>query len=174
MAIVYTGRVISVEVDRKRFPNGTEHEVTIVRHPAAVVVLPLEADGRVVLIKQFRPAIDRELWEVPAGSLDEGESPEHAAIRECEEETGRVPQQVERLGAWYPAPGYCDELLIFFRGTGLREPAPGSRRPPDEDEYITAQPFAVAEALAMVARGEIVDLKTAYGLTLLAAQPPHA
>jgi ADP-ribose pyrophosphatase len=167
MSIVFTGRVFSVEVDKKRFPNGKEHEVAIVRHPPAVVVIPIESDGRVVLIKQFRAAIDRELWEVPAGSLDEGESADAAAKRECEEEIGRAPQRVERLGAWYPTPGYCDEEMIFFRATDLREPPPDSPHQPDEDEDITAQSFPIAEARAMVARGDIIDLKTAYALTLV-------
>jgi ADP-ribose diphosphatase len=170
MPIVYEGRVFSVEVDTKRLPNGREHQVEIVRHPPAVVVLPIEDDGRIVLIRQFRPAVGRELWEVPAGSVDEGESADAAAKRECEEEIGRAPRRVERLAALYPAPGYCDEELIFFRATELRAPAPDSPHHPDADEDIVARPFALADALAMVAAGDIVDLKTAYGLTFLDAQ----
>jgi ADP-ribose pyrophosphatase len=169
MPIVFKGRVFSVEVDKKRFPNGTEHEVAVVRHAPAVVVIPLEADGRVVLIRQFRAAINRELWEVPAGSLDEGESADAAAKRECEEEIGRAPDCVQRLGAWYPTPGYCDEEMIFFLATDLRTPAPDSPHRPDADEDITAESFTVEEARRMVARGDIIDLKTAYALTLLDA-----
>ncbi|MBW8860995.1 MAG: NUDIX hydrolase [Acidobacteria bacterium] len=169
MPIVFTGRVFSVEVDKKRFPNGSEHEVAIVRHAPAVVVIPLEADGRVVLIRQFRAAIDRELWEVPAGSLDEGESADAAAKRECEEEIGRAPHRVQRLGSLYPTPGYCDEEMIFFRATDLRAPAPDSPHRPDADEDITAESFTLEQARAMVTRGDIVDLKTAYALTLLNA-----
>ncbi|MBW8867388.1 MAG: NUDIX hydrolase [Acidobacteria bacterium] len=169
MPIVFTGRVFSVEVDKKRFPNGSEHEVAIVRHAPAVVVIPLEADGRVVLIRQFRAAIDRELWEVPAGSLDDGESADAAAKRECEEEIGRAPHRVQRLGSLYPTPGYCDEEMIFFRATDLRAPAPDSPHRPDADEDITAESFTLEQARAMVTRGDIVDLKTAYALTLLNA-----
>jgi len=169
MPIVFKGRVFSVEVDKKRFPNGAEHEVAVVRHAPAVVVIPLEADGRVVLIRQFRAAIDRELWEVPAGSLDDGESADAAAKRECEEEIGRAPHRVQRLGSWFPTPGYCDEEMIFFLATDLRAPAQDSPHRPDEDEDITAESFTVDEARAMVARGDIVDLKTAYALTLLDA-----
>jgi ADP-ribose pyrophosphatase len=174
MPVVFKGRVFAVEVETKRFPNGQEHTVEIVRHPPAVVVIPIENDGRVVLIAQFRAAIDRELWETPAGSIERGESAEDAAKRECEEEIGRVPQRVERLGAWFPTPGYCDELMIFFRATDLRSPPPDSPHARDEDEDITAQSFTVAEARAMVARGDIADLKTAYGLTLLETHPPQA
>src|SRR5258705_11888858 len=84
MAIVFKGRVFAVDVTKKRYPNGKEHEVAIVRHPPVVVVIPMEDDGRIVLIRQYRAAIDREMWEVPAGSVDPGESAEAAAHRGCE------------------------------------------------------------------------------------------
>jgi ADP-ribose pyrophosphatase len=167
MSIVYEGRVFAVEVEKRRFPNGQEHEVAIVRHPPSVVLIPVEGDGRVVLIRQYRASVDRELWEFPAGSVDPGESPDEAARRECEEEIGRTPAHLDRLGAWYPTPGYCDEELIFFRVSELQAPAPGSTHTPDEDEDIQAQAFSIADARAMVRRGEIVDLKTAYALCLL-------
>ena len=167
MQIVYKGRVFSVEVERARFPNGREHEVTIVRHPPSVVLIPLQDDGQVVMIRQYRHALRRELWELPAGSLDPGESPETAAARECEEEIGLVPTRIERLRGLYPTPGYCDEEMIFFRLSGLRQPPSDSPRQRDDDEDIQSRVMPIAEARAMVARGEVVDLKTAYGLTLI-------
>ena len=167
MPRVYEGRVFSVDVDRVRFPNGRTHEVAIVRHPPSVVLIPLEDDGRVVLVRQFRASVGRELWELPAGSLHAGETAEEAAERECEEEIGRVPSRIERLAGLFPAPGFCDEELVFFRVSVLRPPAPDSTRRPDEDEDIHAEAFAVEEARAMVARGDIIDLKTAFGLTLV-------
>jgi ADP-ribose diphosphatase len=167
MAIVYKGRVFSVEVERRRFPDGREHEIAIVRHAPSVVLIPVDADGRIVLIKQYRASVDRKLWEFPAGRVDEGESPEDAARRECEEEIGCVPHRLERLGAWYPTPGFCDEQLIFFRASDLRDPPPDSSHKPDDDEMIEPHRMTVADARAMGARGEIVDLKTAYALTLI-------
>ena len=167
MAIVYKGRVFSVEVEKRRYPNGREHEVAIVRHGPSVVLIPVEDDGRVVLIKQYRASVDRELWEFPAGRVDAGEPAEDAARRECEEEIGRVPQQLSRLGAWYPVPGYSDEQLIFFRVCQLAAPPPDSPHKPDEDEDITTHPVTVDEARAMVRRGDIVDLKSAFALTLI-------
>lgn len=167
MSVVYEGRVFSVEVERMRFPNGQEHEVAVVRHPPSVVLIPVHDDGRVVLIRQFRPSIDRELWELPAGSLNSGETAEAAAARECEEEIGLVPHTIQRIRGLFPTPGFCDEELIFFRVSDLRAPRPDSPHRPDADEDIHAQAFPVADARAMAARGEIVDLKTAYGLTLL-------
>src|SRR3989442_14593602 len=106
MAIVYKGRVFSVEVEKRRYPNGREHEVAIVRHGPSVVLIPIEDDGRVVLIKQYRASVDRELWEIPAGPVDAGESAQDAARSECEGEIGRVPQQLSRLASsclvsWY-------------------------------------------------------------------------
>jgi len=167
MPFVFKSRVFSVEVGKKRFPNGREHEVAIVRHPPSVVLIPLEDDGRVVVIKQYRAPIDRETWEFPAGSLDPDESAEAAARRECEEEIGRVPQRVERLATLFPTPGYCDEQMIFFRLSDLRQPPADSPHKPDEDEDIEARSVTVDQARTMVARGEIIDLKTAYALTLI-------
>lgn len=167
MNTVYSGRVFSVEIGRKLFPNGQEHDVEIVRHRPCVVLIPVEDDGRVVLVRQYRAPIDRMTWELPAGSINDGETPDAAARRECEEETRRAPHRVERLGAWYPTPGYCDEEMIFYRLSDLRAPAAGSPHRPDEDEDITTKSVTVAEARAMAQRGDIVDLKTAYALTLI-------
>ena len=167
MSIVYEGRVFSVEVETVRLPNGREHEMAVVRHPPAVVLIPVRDADHVILVRQYRHSIRRDLWELPAGSVDPGETAESAARRECEEEIGLVPDRVEKLGSFYPTPGYCDEEMIFFRVSKLRPPAADSPHKPDEDEDIHAQAFTIAEAKAMVARGEIVDLKSAYGLTLI-------
>ena len=104
---------------------------------------------------------------LPAGSVDSGELLEAAARRECEEEIGLTPQIVKRLRGLFPTPGYCDEEMIFFRVADLRSPPHDSPHKPDEDEDIHAQSFTIDEAKAMVERGDIVDLKTAYGLTLI-------
>ena len=123
--------------------------------------------GHVILVRQYRHSVRRDLWELPAGSLDPGESADAAAKRECEEEVGLVPHRVDKLGGLYPTPGYCDEEMIFFRVSDLRPPPLDSPHKPDEDEDVHAQTFTIADAKAMVARGEIVDLKSAYGLTLI-------
>jgi ADP-ribose pyrophosphatase len=167
MPIVYKGRVFSVEVEHARFPNGTEHDVEIVRHAPCVVLIPLQHDGRVVLIRQYRHSVKRDLWELPAGGINAGESPEAAAARECEEEIGLVPGRIERIAGLLPSPGYCDEEMFFFRVSDLRPPAADSAHKPDDDEDIEVHPVTVEEAREMVARGDIVDLKTAYALTLI-------
>ncbi len=109
--------------ERRAFPNGREHEVAIVRHPPSVVLIPMQDDGRVILIRQYRASVDRACGSCRPGSLDPGETPEDAAARECEEEIGLVPRHVERLRGLFPTPGFCDEELIFFRVSDLRAPA---------------------------------------------------
>src|SRR4051794_40976642 len=102
MERVYEGKVFSVEVGEQLFPNGKAHGVAIVRHRPSVVVIPVLDDGRVLLVRQYRPSVHRELWELPAGSLNPDEAAEPAAIRECAEETGFVPATIVRLAALYP------------------------------------------------------------------------
>ena len=121
--------------------------------------------GHVILIRQYRYAVNRWLWELPAGSVDEGEEPEAAAARECHEEIGQVPDTIVRLGALYPTPGYCDEEMLFFRLSGLDEPTEAAAL--DEDEDIEPRTFKLREAREMVRRGEIVDMKTVAGLALI-------
>lgn len=164
----FKGRIFTVTVDRVTVPNGRTVTLDMVRHPGSVVLLPMRDDARVVLIRQYRYALDRWIWELPAGSLDAGEEPAAAAARECEEEIGLIPGRVDFVGAWYPTPGFCTEVMNYYRLGDLREPGPGD--PPahqDEDEDIRVQVFTLDEARAMVRRGDIVDLKTAWGLTLV-------
>jgi ADP-ribose pyrophosphatase len=165
--IVFEGRVFSIDVETLRLPDGGDHQVETVRHRPSVVLLPMQDDDHVILIRQYRHSIRRPIWELPAGSLEPGEAAESAARRECEEEIALVPGQIERLRGVFPAPGFCDEELIYFRVSGLRPPPPDSPHRPDPDEDIEAQVFTIAEARAMAARGEIIDLKTLYGLTLI-------
>lgn len=167
MAVLYKGRVFSVEVDTVTLPNGRPFEAAVVRHPPSVVLIPMPDPGHVILVRQYRLSIRRELWELPAGSVDEGEAAEASAARECEEEIGLVPRTIERIRGLFPTPGYCDEEMIFFRVSDLTPPPADSPHTPDEDEDIQKRTFTIAEAKAMVARGEIVDLKSAYGLTLI-------
>jgi ADP-ribose pyrophosphatase len=164
---VFKGRVFTITVDRVTLPHGRTVTLDMVRHRGSVVLLPMQDDDHVVLIRQYRYALDRWIWELPAGSLDEGEDPAAAAARECAEEIGLVPGRVEFLGAWYPTPGFCTEVMNYYRVSGLLPPDPGG--PPvhkDEDEDIRVQVFSIDEARAMVRSGDIVDLKTAWGLTL--------
>ena len=162
---VFEGRVFDVHRERVRMPHGREVSVDVVRHPRSVVLLPVPSRRDIILIRQYRHAVNRWLWELPAGSVDAGEEPEAAASRECHEEIGQVPDTIVRLAAFYPTPGFCDEEMIFFRLSGLRVPEHAAT--PDEDEDIEVRTFTMADAREMVRRGEISDMKTVAGLTLL-------
>ena len=162
---VFEGKVFEVHRERVRLPHGPTATVDVIRHPASAVILPVPEAGQVILIRQYRHAVRQWLWEAPAGSVDPGESPEEAARRECHEEIGLVPETVVRLGAMFPTPGYCDEEMVFFRASGLSEPAEAATI--DEDEHFEIRTFVLREARDMVRRGEIVDMKTVVGLTLL-------
>jgi ADP-ribose pyrophosphatase len=162
---VYAGKVFNVDRDRVKLPNGRVTTVEVVRHSRSVVIIPVPEPGKIILIKQFRYPVGRFLWELPAGSVDEGETPVDAARRECHEEIGLVPSTVVRLSALYPTPGYCDEEMIFFRASALEKT--DAQAHVDEDEDIDAKTFELREARDMVRRGEIVDMKTVVALTLL-------
>jgi len=164
---VYEGRIFRVEVDRVTLPGGHTQDMEIVRHPGSVVLLPLPGPGRLILIRQYRYALGRHIWELPAGSLKPGEDPDLAAARECEEEIGLRPLTLERLRAFYPTPGFCDELMIYYRCTNLVPPSADSTGQKDADEEIEPRTFTLEEARALVERGEVVDLKTVAGLTLV-------
>jgi ADP-ribose pyrophosphatase len=165
---VFVGRIFKVNIESITLPRGDRLEAEVIRHPGSVVLIPVTDAGEIVLVRQYRHAIGRYAWELPAGSLKEGEDPKDAAVRECHEETGLVPMSVERLGGYFPTPGYCDEEMNFYRVSGLRPPAAGDRAAqPDEDEDIESRALSREAILHMIASGEIVDLKTVAGLTLL-------
>lgn len=163
--LIFKGKVFSVERDRVRMPNGREVTLDVIRHPKSVVLVPIPEPGHIVLVRQFRYAVNATMWEFPAGSVDEGETPEQAAARECHEEIGKVPATVVRLAALYPTPGYCDEEMVFFRLSGLEEPTTTAEQ--DEDEDLEVKTFELREAREMIRRGEIVDMKTIVGLALI-------
>jgi ADP-ribose pyrophosphatase len=162
--VVYRGRVFDVEFDRVRFPDGSVGELEMIRHPGAAAVLPLYRPGEwsggdeaaVVLLRQFRYAAGGELWEVPAGKLDPGESPESCARRELEEEAGLRARELRRLTTVYTTPGFTDEVIHLFVALGLE---PGEMRH-EESEFIERHDVKLEQALEMVASGQINDAKT--------------
>jgi ADP-ribose pyrophosphatase len=161
----FSGRVFHVDRDVVRLPNGRRATLDIVRHRGSVVMIPVPARGRIILIRQYRHAIGRWIWELPAGSLEPGELPASAARRECGEELGLVPARVRRLGLFFPTPGFCDEKMIFYLCEALRPPRRPAAQDPDED--IRTREMTLDEAWRLVRRGRLVDLKTVVGLTLV-------
>ena len=164
---VYEGRIFDVLVERVRLPHGREADLEIVRHDGSVVLIPVAGDGRLLLVRQYRHAAGRFLWELPAGSLEVGEDSDAAARRECQEELGLIAGRLDRLLTLFPTPGFCTEVMTYYRATRLRPPADGDAPAhQDEDESIEVGAFSVAEIRAMVSRGEIADLKTVAALAL--------
>lgn len=165
---VFEGRAFTIQVESITLPNGHPLDVEVVRHPGSVVLIPVTDDGRVMLVRQYRPAVGRWLWELPAGTLKHGEHPEAAAARECQEEIGLIPGRLERLGTFFPSPGFCDEEMIFFKATGLRTPGPSDAQAhPDDDEDLEPRAYGLEEIRRHVEIGEIADMKTVAGMTLL-------
>jgi ADP-ribose pyrophosphatase len=166
---VFEGRVFTLQLETIPLPKGGVLNAEIIRHPGSVVIIPVTASREIVLVRQYRPAIGRWAWELPAGTLKPGEAPAVAAARECQEEIGLVADRLDRLGAFFPTPGYCDEEMNFYLATGLRTPGSGDPEAhADEDEDIEAQAFSRDRIGEMIASGEIIDLKTVAGLALTA------
>ena len=165
---IYNGRVITITVDEIAFPDGRNIQMEVVRHPGSVVLLPMTAPDRVLLVRQYRYVVDRWLWEFPAGTREPGESLDTTAVRECHEEVGKIAGRVEKLLSLYPSPGFCDEEMHFFRLTHLRDRRADEAAPEqDPDELLSVKEFSLKEVRAMVRTGEIVDMKTAVGVTLV-------
>lgn len=157
---VYEGRILSIALETVRLPNGGVCELEIVRHPGAAAVVPLDDQGRVLLVRQYRHATGGRLLEVPAGKLDRGETPEVCAAREVEEETGQRPGSLVPMGWIWTTPGFTDERIWLFLARGL---VPG-RRDLQVDEDLTVERLPLGEAVAMAARGEILDAKSVCAL----------
>lgn len=162
---LFTGRVLRLERERIRMPGGPATTMEIIRHRGSVVLIPLVGPDQVVLIRQYRHVIGAWIWELPAGTLDAGEAPDAGARRECEEEIGLAPGRVRRLGAWYPTPGFCDELMTYYVCDELAAPSGHAHR--DADEQIEPHTFTFDAARALVASGQVRDMKTVFGLALI-------
>ncbi len=166
--VIYNGRVFNVTVDHVAYPDGRIVKMECVRHPGSVVLLPMTTDDRILLVRQYRYVVDRWLWELPAGTLEPNESLEAAALRECHEEVGKIADHVQKLLSLFPSPGFCDEEMNFFLLTGLRDRRPDEAAAhQDPDEILNVKEFSLNEVREMVKAGEIADMKTVLGITLI-------
>lgn len=159
----YEGRIINVRVDDVALPDGHIAKREVVEHAPVVAIVPIDGDRNVVLVRQYRLSAEGVLLEIPAGGVDDGETIEDAAQRELREETGCRAGNLERIGGFYVSPGYVTEFIHLFLARDLTDdPLDG-----DEDEEIEVVRMPLADAIALVDRGEIKDGKTIVGLLLV-------
>jgi ADP-ribose pyrophosphatase len=158
---VYAGKLFQVFKDRVRLESGRETTREIVRHPGSVAIIPRQRDGRIVLVRQFRYVTGRELWEIPAGTLDKpGEAVSDAARRELAEEAGLKANRWTTLGTAYLMPGYCDERMTFF----LAEDLLPTEAHAELDESFKVNPFDIHDLQVLRSTGELQDAKSLLGL----------
>ena len=162
---IYEGNIINVRVDTVRMPSGRDATREIVEHSHAVCIVPIDNEGNVVLVRQYRKPAEDALLEVPAGGVEDGEISEEAVLRELQEEIGYTADHLEHLSSFWVAPGWATEYMHAYLATGLRE----SRLDGDEDENIEVVRLRFDEAVSMLKTGEINDGKTIAALLL--AQP---
>jgi ADP-ribose pyrophosphatase len=160
---IFTGKVITLNIDTVTLPNGVTIDLEMVRHPGAAAVVPLKGDGTVVLIKQFRHAAGGFIYEIPAGKLHPGEDPTHCAARELEEEIGYVAGRLEHLTSILTAPGFTDEVIHIYRATDMT----AGRQQLDLDEVLEVLEVPLEDAIKMIRAGTIRDAKTIVGLQLV-------
>jgi len=158
--VLFSGKIITVRLDRAQLPNGRIASREVVEHPGGVAILPLFDDGTVPLVRQFRYAMQQELWELPAGKLEAGEDPFEAAKRELTEECGVYADEYIPLGQIYPTVGYDTEIIYIWAARGLHPAAMHL----DADEFLTPERIPLAKACEMILSGEIKDAKTVAGI----------
>ena len=153
---VFHGKLIDVNHDTIRLPDGREAMREIVRHAPAAAVLPVDADGRLIFVRQYRHTVKAMTLEIPAGILEKDEEPAMGAARELEEETGRIAGKLRFIFRFYSSIGFCDEELSVFIAEDLK---PGVLNP-DDDEFVTIEKYTPEEAFKLISDGQIVDSKS--------------
>ena len=158
--LIYEGRAVKLRVDIVETPDGRETTREIVEHSDCIAVIAIDADDNVLLVKQFRKPVEKELLEIPAGGIDPGEDPPQCVRREMREETGYLPQNLERLGGFYAAPGYCTEYLHLYLATDLTP----SQLYAEDTESISLVRVSVSQIPGLINSGSICDAKSIAGL----------
>ncbi|MDR4474905.1 MAG: NUDIX hydrolase [Nitrospira sp.] len=166
---IYQGKVVTLNVDTVRLPNGHTIDLEVIRHPGAAAVVPMKDDGTVVMIRQFRHAANGFIYEIPAGKLHAKEDPLDCAARELEEEIGYKAGHFELLSSIFTAPGFADEVIHVYVATALTR---GTQNL-DQDEVLEVVEIPLREAIAKIEDGTIRDAKTIVGLQAVYIRQPH-
>jgi ADP-ribose pyrophosphatase len=162
---IFSGKVVQLYVEDVQLPNGKTSKREVIKHPGAVAIIPITKEGKLVLVRQYRKALERVLVEIPAGKLEKGEEPLATAQRELEEETGYRAQSMRHIVSFYTSPGFADELIHLYTAEGLEKLEDAASL--DEDEFVDILEVTLEEALEMLEKREIYDAKTAYALQYL-------
>jgi ADP-ribose pyrophosphatase len=157
---IYAGKIFDVFVEEVTLPNGAIKKREVVRHPGAAAMVPLLDDGKVVLVKQYRHAVGKFIWEIPAGTLEAGEDAMTCAHRELVEEIGYEATHLEKITEILPAPGYTDEHIHIFVATGLTLVDQNL----EDDEVLEVEVVPLGGAMEMILKGEIQDAKSIVGI----------
>jgi ADP-ribose pyrophosphatase len=160
--VLMKGRAFAIRRDTLKTPDGHETKLEIIEHGGSVVIIPVDGNGNILLVRQYRHATGKDLLELPAGTLDEDEEPEACAAREIREETGMAAGVLTKLGEFYLAPGYSDEFMVVYLASDLRH----NPLEADADEFLSVEAIPVGKAIQMAERGEIPDAKSLAALFL--------
>jgi ADP-ribose pyrophosphatase len=165
---IFTGRVISLQVDQVVLPNGNTTSREIIKHPGAVAIIAVTDDQKIVMVEQYRKALEKEIIEIPAGKLEKNELPEVCAKRELEEETSYECESLELLNSFYTSPGFADEIVHVYLAKGLKQKENAAGL--DEDEFVNLLELTLGEALEAIKDGRICDAKTVYAVQYIQLQ----
>lgn len=161
--LIFEGKVLRVVIDQVQLPNGKIAEREIVHHPGAVAILAVTPDNKVILVKQFRKAVNQVTIEIPAGKLEKGEDPLVCAVRELKEETGYSATSMKRINKIYTTPGFADEIIHIYKAEGLIK----GDAEPDEDEFVEMIELPISEIDKLIISTDIIDAKTLVALYYL-------
>ncbi len=164
--LVYQGKIIQVKSKDVLLADGSSATRDVVEHPGAVAVVAMDQNRQIYLVEQYRSPLEKTLLEIPAGKLDEGETPAQAALRELAEETGKTAGEIRKLISFYASPGYSNERIHLFLALDLKE----TKRDPVPGEFLRIQKREIAQILKMIDKGEIEDGKTILGISLFINQ----
>ena len=159
---IYEGKVINLKVDEVTLPNGHTSKRELIEHPGAVAILAITPDNKIIMVEQYRKALERSIIEVPAGKLEKGEAPATTAMRELEEETGYTAESLELIQSFSTSPGFADEVIHLFLAEGLRKAELGAVL--DDDEFVELLEVSIEEAEKMMQDNRIFDAKTAFAV----------
>lgn len=166
--ILYEGKVIDLHIEDVELPNGKTSKREIIKHPGAVAILAITDENKIVMVQQYRKALERVIVEIPAGKLEPGEKPEITALRELEEETGYECKTLSHLISFYTSPGFADEIIHLYIARGLTKKEQSADL--DEDEFLDVLEVTLEDAENLVTARKIYDAKTAYAVQFLQLQ----